>query len=82
MGIAGMILGVIAVVFALIPFVGVFVAIPCSLVGLPLSVVRFYLNRKAGTSSGMAITGIATNLVGLILAIVMLAIYSVVFSFS
>ena len=70
MGIAGMILGIIAVVFAFIPIFGAFVAIPCSLVGLPLSGVGFYMNRKAGTGSGMAIAGIATNIVALLLAII------------
>lgn len=70
MGIAGMILGIIAVVFAFIPLVGVFIAWPCVAVGLPLSGVGFYRNRKAGQGTGMAIAGIATNAVGFVLVLI------------
>ena len=37
MAVTGMILGIIAVVFAFIPIIGAFIAIPCVGVGLPLA---------------------------------------------
>ena len=46
MAVAGMILGIIGVVFAFIPVFGAFVAIPCVGVGMPLAAVAFYQARK------------------------------------
>ena len=37
MNVAGMTLGIIAIVFAFIPIIGAFIAIPCIFVGLPVS---------------------------------------------
>ncbi len=70
MGISGMILGIVAVVFAFVPVVGAFIAWPCIAVGLPLSGVGFYLNRKAGRGNGMAIAGMATNVVALVIVFI------------
>ena len=41
MNVAGMTLGIIAIVFAFIPIIGAFIAIPCIFMGLPLSSVSF-----------------------------------------
>ena len=46
MAVAGMVLGIIGVVFAFIPIFGAFVAIPCVGVGMPLAAVAFYQARK------------------------------------
>ena len=75
MGIAGMILGIIALVFGFIPVFGAFVCFPCIAVGLPLSGVGFYRNRKAGQGTGMAIAGMATNIVALVIVIIWLAAF-------
>lgn len=77
MGVAGMILGIVSVVFAFIPVFGAFVAIPCAVVGLPLSVVGFNRNRREGAGRGMSIAGMATCIVGLILAILWLTLFSI-----
>ena len=69
MAIAGMILGILATVFALIPLVGGFMAIPCLLVGLPLAGVSFSQARKANDPLGVPIAGIVLNIVGLALTI-------------
>ena len=61
MGIAGMILGILAVVFAIIPIFGWIISIPCVLVGLPLSIIGLIQNRRRGQGYGMAIAGIVTN---------------------
>ena len=57
MGVAGMILGIIGVVFAFIPLVGPFIAFPCIAVGMPLSIIGFVRNRRRGQGKGMAIAG-------------------------
>ena len=64
-----MVLGIVAVVFAFIPFVGAFIAIPCAVVGLPLAGVGLKRKMDAGEGRGMAIAGIVTCIAGLILAI-------------
>lgn len=74
MGIAGMVLGIIAVIFVWIPFVGPFIAVPCFMVGLPLSAVAFFQGRKNNTGVGMAIAGLVTNLVALVVIIIAIVI--------
>ena len=69
MGIAGMILGIIGLVFSIFPVMGAFVAIPCVGVGLPLSGISLYQARKAETGLGFSIAGLATGAVALIITI-------------
>ena len=69
MGIAGMILGIIAVLFGFIPVFGAFIAFPCIAVGLPLSGVGFYLNKKNNQGIGMSVAGLVTNIVALVFVI-------------
>ncbi len=73
MAIAGMVLGIVAIIFAFVPVVGAFISFPCIGVGLPLAIVGFLRNRKAGLGTGMAIAGIATNAVALLIVIIWLA---------
>ena len=75
MGIAGMILGIIGLIFGFIPVIGAFIAFPCIAVGLPLAIIGFFKNRKAGQGTGMAIAGMATNAVALVIVIVWLAAF-------
>jgi hypothetical protein len=75
MGIGGMILGIIAVIFAFIPVVGAFIAIPCAVVGLPLSAIGFVIKRRRGEGRGMAIAGMATCTIGLVIAIAWLVAF-------
>ena len=80
MGIAGMILGIIGLVFSLIPFFGAFVAIPCVGVGLPLSGVAFQQARKAEVPLGVPIAGLATNAVALAITIAWIVLFIVGFA--
>ena len=80
MGIAGMILGIIAVVFGFIPVFGAFIAWPCLAVGLPLSAVGFYRNRKAGQGTGMSIAGLATNIVAFVIIILWTLVFATAIS--
>ena len=72
--IAGMVLGIIGLVFAFIPAFGAFIAFPCIIVGLPLSGVGFFQGKKRGTGVGISVAGIVTNIVALIIAILWLAV--------
>ena len=69
MATAGMILGIIGLVFSFIPAIGAFVAIPCAGVGLPLSGISFYRARKEDKSLSAPIAGIATGLVAVFVSI-------------
>ena len=64
MGIAGMVLGILAIITVWIPLVGI-VAIPLVAVGLPMSLAGFRSARRNndGAGTGMAIAGITLNLV-------------------
>ena len=72
MAIAGMILGIIAVIFGLmtILIIPMFISIPCILVGLPLSAVAFNRAKREGDSIGIAVTGIALNSVAILIVVV------------
>ena len=69
MNVAGMTLGIIAIVFGLIPIFGAFIAIPCIIVGLPLSLVSFFKKKRVGEGIGMALAGMATNVIALVMVI-------------
>ena len=64
MNIAGMVLGIIAMMFAWIPLIG-FISIPLVLVGLPLSFFGLRKNRKDRSGIGMALTGLILNVLAL-----------------
>ena len=66
MGKAGLVFGIIGLVFSLIPLFGAFVTIPCVAAGLPLSGVAFYQARKFGTPTGVPIAGWVTNAIALV----------------
>lgn len=70
MDIAGMVLGILAIVFVSwtpIDLAGKWTAVPLVVVGLPLSVVSFQNARRNNTRSGIAIAGMVTNLVAALL---------------
>ncbi|MCY3802254.1 MAG: hypothetical protein OXG46_11840 [Chloroflexi bacterium] len=68
MGIAGMILGILAFILVWIPVFGI-IAWPLILVGLPLSAIGFSRNRKRGEGSRAAIAGMVMNIISLVIAI-------------
>ena len=74
MNIAGMILGTIAIIFAFIPIFGAIIAIPCLAVGLPLSAISFVKKKRQGQGIGMAIAGLSTCIIALIMVIAWIAI--------
>ncbi len=73
MNIAGMILGIIAIMFAWIPVVG-FVSIPFVAVGLPLSYFGLRKSQRETAGVGIAIAGLVTNLIALVVIILWLVL--------
>ena len=69
MNVAGMTLGIIAIVFAFIPIIGAFIAIPCIFMGLSLSSVSFVKKKRVGEGIGIALAGMATNVIALFMLI-------------
>lgn len=68
--VAAGIVGIISLVISLIPFFG-FVAIPGGIVALVLGIIgRQRANSMGGLSKGMAITGIVTGSIAIVLPIV------------
>ncbi len=75
MSIAGMVLGILAVVFAVIPIFGWIISIPCLLVGLPLSIIGLTQNRKHGQGYGMSLAGIVTNVLAIVVVILWIVLF-------
>ncbi len=74
MGVAGMVLGIIAIVFIFIPLVGIIVAFPCMVVGLPLSIVGLVQGRSNGTGIGMSVAGMVCNLVAILIFVLFMLV--------
>ena len=81
MGIAGMILGIVGLMFSLIPLYGALISGPLVCVGLPLSGIAFFQSRKSktplGIPIGISIAGLATNILSIVVinAWIILVIY-------
>ena len=67
LGIIGMILGIIAVIFSFIPCLGIYALYP-GILGFVLSLISFVQANKAGAAKGMAIAGIVCSILGCIIA--------------
>lgn len=66
LGIAGMILGILAIILSFIPCFGVW-AIIFAVVGVILSAISLSQAKKAGTSKGMAIAGLICSILAIII---------------
>lgn len=67
MGIAGLIVGIVALLFSFIPCLGMWAIVP-AVVGLILSAISMKQAGAAGGSKGMAIGGLICSIVGLLIA--------------
>ncbi|MCE3258759.1 MAG: hypothetical protein K0S12_400 [Bacteroidetes bacterium] len=66
LGIAGMILGIVAIIVSFVPCFGWW-AVVLAVVGLVLSVVSMSQAKKAGASKGMAIAGMICSILAIII---------------
>ena len=67
LGIAGLVLGILAAVFSFIPCLGMYAFFP-GVVGLVLSVISIMQASKANSPKGMAIAGLVCSLLGCAIA--------------
>ena len=69
MAIAALVLGIISIILAIIPFCSIFSVLP-AIVGLILGIIDLVKKKKNGGKKGMAITGIVLSGVAIIIIIV------------
>ena len=67
LGIAGLVLGIVAAVVAFVPCLGMYAIIP-GVIGLILSIISIIQANKAGAAKGMAIAGLVCSLIGISIA--------------
>ncbi len=67
LGIAGLVLGIIAAIVSFIPCLGTFALIP-GIIGIILSAISMAQANKAGAAKGMAVAGLVCSIVGCCLA--------------
>ena len=75
MGIAGMVLGILAIVFFWVPVLNWILI----LVGLPLSIVGLVQGRQRGEATGMAIAGIVLNCIPIGINIIVIILIGSIF---
>jgi len=75
MGLAAMIIGIIAVVLGFIPFCGYFALLP-AIVGLILGIVDVKQKSKAQQPKGMGMAGIVLNAVALIVILLWTLVFA------
>ncbi len=67
LGIAGLVLGILAAVVSFVPCLGMYAMFP-GIIGLVLSLISIIQANKAGAAKGMAIAGLVCSLVGIAIA--------------
>ncbi|MES2681342.1 MAG: hypothetical protein V4635_15715 [Bacteroidota bacterium] len=67
LGIAGLVLGILAAIISFIPCLGTFALIP-GIIGIILSAISMVQANKAAASKGIAIAGLICSIVGCCLA--------------
>ena len=67
LGIAGLVLGILAAVVSFVPCLGMYAMFP-GIIGLVLSIISIVQANKAGAAKGMAIAGLVCSLVGIAIA--------------
>ncbi len=68
LGIAGLVLGILAAILSFVPCLGMYAIFP-GIIGLILSVISIVQANKAGAAKGMAIAGLVCSLVGSSIAV-------------
>jgi hypothetical protein len=68
LGIAGLVLGILAAILSFVPCLGMYAIFP-GIIGLILSVISIVQAGKAGAAKGMAIAGLVCSIVGSSIAV-------------
>ena len=67
--IAGLVLGIVAIVFIFIPGVS-FLGWICSIVGIILSAVAISQSKKAGEKNSMAVAGLVLSIIAIVIGVI------------
>lgn len=67
LGVAGLVLGILAAIISFIPCLGVYALLP-GIVGIVLSAISMMQANKAGAGKGLAIAGLICSIVGCAIA--------------
>ncbi|MBO0729899.1 MAG: DUF4190 domain-containing protein [Acidimicrobiaceae bacterium] len=78
LGVAGMVCGIIGLVFGFIPLFGIFFAVPLGILGVVFGAVGLRrVSRQEANNRGVAIAGLVTGILALIVGFILFAaIYS------
>jgi hypothetical protein len=68
LGIAGLVLGILAAILSFVPCLGMYAIFP-GIIGLVLSIISIVQANKAGAAKGMAIAGLVCSIVGSSIAV-------------
>ncbi|MTD54885.1 DUF4190 domain-containing protein [Amycolatopsis pithecellobii] len=75
LGVSGMVLGIVALVFSFVPVIGV-IAWPLSIVGTVLSGVGInYVRTGRADNKGVAIAGLTTSVIALVVCILWVTVF-------
>lgn len=67
LGIAGLVLGILAAIVSFVPCLGMYAMFP-GIIGLVLSIISIIQAGKAGAAKGMAIAGLVCSIIGIAIA--------------
>ena len=71
--IAGLVLGIVAIIFAFIPGIG-WLGWICGIVGIVLSAISISASKKAGEKNGMAVAGLVLSILALAIGIILVMV--------
>lgn len=80
MGIAALILGIIAIITAFIPGCGIFIAPLLGLIGLILGIVDTVQKSKKGEKKGASIAGIVLSAISFIVIVLQIVVFGALIS--
>jgi len=73
MGIASLIIGIVAIVLAFVPCAGWITALPAAVIGLILGIIEMVQKSKKNEPKGMGTAGLILNILAIIIVIVVTA---------
>ncbi len=71
--IAGLVLGIVAIIFAFIPGIG-WLGWICGIVGIVLSAISISASKKAGEKNGMAVAGLVLSILSIAIGIILVMV--------
>ncbi len=74
MGIAALVIGIIAAIAAIVPLCGMIVALPAGVIGAILGIIDIILKSKKGAKKGVAVAGTIVCVVAVVFALIYNAI--------